>query len=746
MALNFPDSPALNELYTDPTTGFTYQWNGEVWKSALLVAPDTVKELTDISSSFNGSTQTFPLTISGVAVTPVNTQQLIINLGGVIQNAGTDYTVSGSNITFTTAPTTGLTFTGLFVGSAISLNSVASNSVEPQDLTTGGPSWNSGGDVRISGVATISNTGSATTALYVAGGARITGILTVGSSSVTIDGTNNRITGTGTTINTSGIVAVAITATSFSGDGTNLTGAGIGTQSSINTTGIITASKFYGNGVNLVGAGVGTQSSINTSGIITASKFSGDATYITNVGAYLDGIIFSPASGATGVDNGTTNVVITFNKPIQAGVGTITLRSGSASGTIVESYDITSSNQLTISGAILTINITDNLSANTTYYIVVPAGTVKDLYNTGSNLLINTYSFTTATTINLLWAWGVATSGETSQNNTVSRSSPVQIPGIQWSYIDANNPCFGIKTDGTLWGWGTAALGKLGQNNTTPDRSSPVQIPGTTWNSISVGYQNVLATKTDGTLWAWGNNYTGQLGLNDASIARSSPTQLPGTQWNSISAGLYAAVATKTDGTLWSWGTNQNGSLGQGNGIHYSSPRQVPGTQWNKAFYGQFAAGATKTDGTLWSWGYNGQGQLGQNNGTGYNSPRQIPGTQWNTVSFGYQATIATKTDGTLWAWGNNNYGQLGQNNKTFRSSPIQIPGTQWVLNDKGKLNFFFIARKTDGTLWSWGRNNGGNLGQNNLVEYSSPIQIPGTQWSQTVGTGDITFAIKTIT
>ncbi|NBS70838.1 hypothetical protein EBT31_18320, partial [bacterium] len=334
MALNFPDSPALNELYTDPTTGFTYQWNGEVWKSALLVAPDTVKELTDISSSFNGSTQTFPLTISGVAVTPVNTQQLIINLGGVIQNAGTDYTVSGSNITFTTAPTTGLTFTGLFVGSAISLNSVASNSVEPQDLTTGGPSWNSGGDVRISGVATISNTGSATTALYVAGGARITGILTVGSSSVTIDGTNNRITGTGTTINTSGIVAVAITATSFSGDGTNLTGAGIGTQSSINTTGIITASKFYGNGVNLVGAGVGTQSSINTSGIITASKFSGDATYITNVGAYLDGIIFSPASGATGVDNGTTNVVITFNKPIQAGVGTITLRSRSASGTI----------------------------------------------------------------------------------------------------------------------------------------------------------------------------------------------------------------------------------------------------------------------------------------------------------------------------------------------------------------------------------------------------------------------------
>jgi alpha-tubulin suppressor-like RCC1 family protein len=731
MALNFPDSPALNELYTDPTTGFTYQWNGEVWKSALLVAPDTVKELTDISSSFNGSTQTFPLTISGTAVTPVNAQQLIINLGGVIQNAGTDYTVSGSNITFTTAPTTGLTFTGLFVGSAISLNSVASNSVEPQDLTTGGPSWNSGGDVRISGVATISNTGSATTALYVAGGARITGILTVGSSSITIDGTNNTITGTGTTINTSGIVAVAITATSFSGDGTNLTGAGIGTQSNINTTGIITASAFYGDGINLVGAGVGTQSSINTSGIITASKFSGDATYITDVGAYLDGIVYSPTSGATGVVVGTA-VTITFNKPIQVGVGTITLRTGSASGSIVESYDITSSNRLTISGAKLTIDPTSDLSEGTAYYVVVPAGSVKDLYNTGSNVVIDTYSFTTQAFSRPLFAWGYNASGSLGQNDRAHRSSPVQIPGTQWSSISSNyDSTYGTKTDGTLWAWGNGTYGRLGQNDEI-NRSSPVQIPGTQWSTFKlsqIGYAyDIMALKTDGTLWAWGYNASGQLGQNNTT-QYSSPVQIPGTQWYMVtSRGIDSNHAIKTDGTLWAWGLNNYGRLGINDTVSRSSPIQVPGTQWRSVHDGYYLSSATKTDGTLWMWGGNSSGSLGQNNLTYYSSPRQVPGTQWSTEITAYYQVMAKKTDGTLWSWGYGNSGGLGQNDVTPRSSPIQLPGTQWNKVVVG-THQGCMATKTDGTLWAWGINQYGQLGQNIGAARSSPVQIPGTQW-----------------
>jgi alpha-tubulin suppressor-like RCC1 family protein len=80
----------------------------------------------------------------------------------------------------------------------------------------------------------------------------------------------------------------------------------------------------------------------------------------------------------------------------------------------------------------------------------------------------------------------------------------------------------------------------------------------------------------------------------------------------------------------------------------------------------------------------------------------------------GGQFSLATKTDGTLWAWGGNGNGQLGQNNTTQFSSPVQIPGTTWSSISAGY--YHSLATKTDGTLWSWGRNSYGQLGQNNTI------------------------------
>jgi hypothetical protein len=281
-----------------------------------------------------------------------------------------------------------------------------------------------------------------------------------------------------------------------------------------------------------------------------------------------------------------------------------------------------------------------------------------------------------------------------------------------------------------LYSWGYNDQGQLGQNNTT-DYSSPVQITGTTWSSISTSYLHSLATKTDGTLWAWGSNNQGQLGQNNTTY-RSSPVQIPGTTWSSIDGGYYQSLATKTDGTLWSWGYNNKGQLGQNNKTDYSSPVQIPGTTWSFISCGHYINLATKTDGTLWSWGYNNRGQLGQNNTTDYSSPVQIPGTTWSSISnngsSGSALSLATKTDGTLWAWGRNQFGQLGQNNRTYYSSPVQIPGTTWSSISGG--DYYSLATKTDGTLWSWGYNARGQLGQNNRTYYSSPVQIPGTTWS----------------
>jgi alpha-tubulin suppressor-like RCC1 family protein len=290
-----------------------------------------------------------------------------------------------------------------------------------------------------------------------------------------------------------------------------------------------------------------------------------------------------------------------------------------------------------------------------------------------------------------------------------------------------------------LFSWGYNEFGQLGQSNTT-QYSSPVQIPGLTWSSISGRIEHTLAIKTDGTLWAWGLNQAGELGQNNRT-RYSSPVQIPGTTWSSISGGGNHSLATKTDGTLWAWGGDANSvnALGQNNRVKYSSPVQIPGTNWNSISANLQHSLATKTDGTLWGWGGNYDGELGLNNisslGSGVSSPTQIPGTTWSSINAGSSNSLATKTDGTLWGWGNNQFGKLGQNNRTYYSSPVQIPGTTW-----SSISGESFAIKTDGTLWSWGYNTQGQLGQNNRIQYSSPVQIPGTDWDYTYETS----AIKT--
>ena len=337
-----------------------------------------------------------------------------------------------------------------------------------------------------------------------------------------------------------------------------------------------------------------------------------------------------------------------------------------------------------------------------------------------------------------LFGWGTNVSGQLGQNDRIPHSSPVQIPGNNWVYIDAKPEAYaGIKTGGTLWIWGDNQYGELSQNDRV-NRSSPTQVPGTQWRSISISEYTLMATKTDGTLWSWAYSINGSGATNSNTSKYSSPIQIPGTQWSgSITCARRVSNLLKTDGTLWTCGNASSGRLGLNDNINRSSPHQIPGTQWNQVFSGNYTTIAKKTDGTLWAWGANNNGQLGQNDGITYSSPRQIPGTQWNSVgSMGQgQSSSVTKTDGTLWIWGNNNVGQLGINDQVQRSSPIQIPGTSWTSSSIGTLHS--IAVKTDGTLWSWGYNSTGTsaegqLGLNDTIPRSSPHQIPGNSWAST--------------
>ena len=211
--------------------------------------------------------------------------------------------------------------------------------------------------------------------------------------------------------------------------------------------------------------------------------------------------------------------------------------------------------------------------------------------------------------------------------------------------------------------------------------------------------------------------------------------------------GVVRHLGLKTDGTLWGWGENGMGQLGQNNKTHYSSPVQIPGTTWTNKFHsGYSAVAAVKSDGTLWTWGNGNLGKLGQNTPANVDrsSPTQVPGTTWDTVEGNGQtgSMYARKTDGTAWTWGANNYGDLGQNNTTDYSSPVQIPGTTWSQMRVGHRGGG--GRKTDGTLWLWGWTHSGGLGQKNVTQYSSPTQIPGTTWRSAKCGPTFTIATKT--
>ena len=333
--------------------------------------------------------------------------------------------------------------------------------------------------------------------------------------------------------------------------------------------------------------------------------------------------------------------------------------------------------------------------------------------------------------------------GQLATNERTTRSSPVQIPGVTWRSVSGDwETIIASKTDGTLWTWGKDKHGAGGVNEDNTNHSSPVQIGSdTTWSTLhSSAYSISVSTKTDGTLWTWGSNDNGSLGLNNRT-QYSSPIQVPGTTWSSSGSHKVTThhnngmTAIKTDGTLWVWGKNTNGVLGINSPVNtrYSSPVQIPGTTWRTVHaYGSHATFATKTDGTAWAWGFNTTvGQLGINDRTSRSSPTQIPGTNWELIISKHYGAYAKKTDGTLWAWGINTYGALGQNapESGHRSSPVQIPGTTW--RTLGEIRDGAIATKTDGTLWLWGNNYYGSLGQNNRTEYSSPVQVGSdTDWS----------------
>jgi len=362
-------------------------------------------------------------------------------------------------------------------------------------------------------------------------------------------------------------------------------------------------------------------------------------------------------------------------------------------------------------------------------------------------------------TENRLWGWGGNGQGEIGDGTRILRVSPVQTiaGGTNWSVLPSNGygTLGGIKTDGTLWLWGNNADGQIG-DNTTIKKSSPVQTiaGGNNWRQLAVSNWAGAAIKTDDTLWTWGFNSYGQIGDN-TTINKSSPVQTVagGSNWSQVSLGRYNTAAIKTDGTLWVWGNNYRGAVGDNTVIQRNSPVQTVsgGSNWAQVSCGNNYTAAIKSDGTLWTWGSNLNGELG-NNTSGSSTYKSSPvqtitgGSNWRQLSAQYTHMAAIKTDGTLWAWGDNYYGQMGNNVMLNKySSPVQTiaGGSNW--RQVSVSSSTTGAVKTDNTLWTWGYGDAGQMGNGSTSSVSSPVQTvaAGTNWSN-VCVGTSVLGIRT--
>ncbi len=275
--------------------------------------------------------------------------------------------------------------------------------------------------------------------------------------------------------------------------------------------------------------------------------------------------------------------------------------------------------------------------------------------------------------------------------------------GLEYSMV--------LKSDGSVWVWGANQRNQLG-DGTDSDRSRPILF-GTGFTRISSTHSTTLALKADGTVWGCGSNPYQQLGFGDVHIA--SPKQVA-AGFSEISAGTFHVLALKPDGTLWAWGHNSEGQLGDGTNMASDSPKLI-GSDFVSIAAGAQSSMALKADGTLWTWGDNWHGQLGDGTFEDKNKPTLI-GDSFVKISCSWTHSLAIKNDGSLLAWGSNFNGQIGDGTIQKRNTPITI-GTNYRSISAG--TDFSLAIKADGTLWAWGTNNWGELGTGKALHLDNP-------------------------
>ena len=431
------------------------------------------------------------------------------------------------------------------------------------------------------------------------------------------------------------------------------------------------------------------------------------------------------------------------------------------------------------------------------------------------------------------WAWGLNTSGQLGDNSIIGKSSPVLVVGSHsFDKITAGQFYSAARkdSDGSAWSWGDGKQGQLGQTFALISRSSPVLVVGShSFTQVVAGRSNTYGRKASGEIWAWGYAFWGTLGLGKETFTKASPIKILGggyatiapclgdttfaktadrwyawglnistqttlpygapdasypqailnseyfIQWDGGQSrslainevghvynwGLNPAIdvgktvprssphlivpnhsftkiskhygqydnqslGLKADGSIWSWGDKRY-TVGDGTITEVYSPSLVVGDHsFIDVVSGEYHALALKANGEIWTWGGNGQGQLGDGTFVGKESPIKVIGPySFVAIGAGYRHSIAIEgSDGSCWTWGISQFGNLGLNAAVpNQSSPRLVVGNHSFVQVAGGYHFGG-ALKANGEIWMWGHNNWGQVGDNTSNNRSSPVKV----------------------
>lgn len=336
-------------------------------------------------------------------------------------------------------------------------------------------------------------------------------------------------------------------------------------------------------------------------------------------------------------------------------------------------------------------------------------------------------------------------------------SSPGSITGTLSQAGSGTIDVSGLTT-GVSYTFTVTATNALGTSSPSSASNSITPVQSIISNQISTTtYNTYVINTTNGTAYGWGMNNQGtgsEYGVigDGTSITRSTPVTI-GASFLSIMGIAGTTFGIKSDGSLWSWGRDDGqGKLGLGisnANFARSSPTQIgSSTNWTRLAsssgesIGAMAA-AINSLGQLYAWGYTDYGAFGNGIAAqGRSSPTQIAGS-WTMAVIGYTTSLGLKTDGTVWSWGSNFAGAVGDGTTIDRYSPVQILSGKTITYVASRGSTGGMALDSNGLLWSWGDNAvGGGVGDGTITKRSSPVQVPGS-WTAIAGGNYFALAIR---